>query len=323
MHVTICICTRDRGASITRTLRSVAALDYPDFDALILDQSTRDDTEQAVRSAIAGDARFIYQRSRTRGLSRARNLLIAQARGPIVAFTDDDCEVARDWLAHLVAVFRAYPDVGQICGPVVAPHDTTAGFIPTAGITRLRHIITPWLAWRDCGIGANMAFRVEALRRVGPFDEVLSAGAPLYSAEDIDMTYRMLRAGYSVLDLSGAPVIHSGFRSWREGRKHMREAGIAIGACYMKHLRLGDLAALPTLLHHMQRSVVWGRLLTLRRRSGGLFMLACLRGMWLSWKYAIAPRARLYLAAPERAASSSALTAKIRESRWMSPEVAP
>jgi GT2 family glycosyltransferase len=296
MHVTVCICTRNRGASIVATLRSVAALDYPDFDVVILDQSARDDTERAIRPTVAGDARFRYHRSRTRGLSTARNLLVAQARGPIVAFTDDDCVVAPGWLSHLVAAFRANPDVGEICGPVVAaPYDETAGFVPTSEITTVRRITTRWLAWRDCGIGANMAFRLNALRRVGPFDEVLSAGAPLYSGEDIDMTYRMLRAGFSVLDLPGLSVVHSGFRSWEVGTRHMREAGISVGACYLKHLRLGDLAVLPTLAHYMLRAVRWDRLLTLRSRSGLRFVLACLWGMRLSFDYAIALGNRTYV----------------------------
>src|SRR5579871_5079677 len=91
MHVTVCICTRNRGSSIATTLRSVAASTYKDFDAVIVDQSTTDETAEAVRAVIAEDERFRYLRSQAVGASAARNVAIAQACGPLIAFTDDDC----------------------------------------------------------------------------------------------------------------------------------------------------------------------------------------------------------------------------------------
>src|SRR5690349_3490688 len=114
MHVTVCICTRNRGASIVATLRSLDASSYTDFDVVIVDQSTGDETAQAIRAATDGDARFSYLRSTSVGLAAARNLALAQARGPIIAFTDDDCEVSPQWLAALVDIFQQNADVGAV-----------------------------------------------------------------------------------------------------------------------------------------------------------------------------------------------------------------
>src|SRR6516162_6518530 len=97
MHVTVCIATRNRGSSVADTLRSLGASRYRDFDTVIVDQSVDDTTEQAVRLC-ADDLAITYVRSASAGLSHARNLCIEHASGPIVAFTDDDCEVGEDWL---------------------------------------------------------------------------------------------------------------------------------------------------------------------------------------------------------------------------------
>ncbi len=301
MHVTVCICTRNRGASIVATLRSLVASTYSDYDVVIVDQSTSDETAQAVQTVVAEDQRFRYLRSATVGLSAARNVAIGQARGPIIAFTDDDCEVSPTWLAALVGLFSRYPDAGEICGPVqAAPHDRTQGYIPTYEVPRFKCIASPWLKWREGGIGANMTFRQEALQAAGPFDEVLGAGSLLPSCEDGDMTYRILKAGYRVLNAPEVLVIHYGFQSFAHGKSLVRQTYLAVSAAYMKHLRAGDLAVLPTLLNFwLFHCISWKDLFLLRKRSGlGRFVYYG-RGMIESFRYPIDSRRRLYLPRPE------------------------
>jgi GT2 family glycosyltransferase len=295
MHVTVCVCTRNRGDSVVTTLRSILACNYADFDVVVVDQSLADDTETAVREIEAAAGRITYVRSASRGSSAAHNIAIAYASGPLLAFTDDDCAVAVDWLTRLVDYFRTYPEAGLICGPVYpAPHDQTAGFIPTAEFPRLKTIVSPWTNWRERGIGANMALRRKTLEEVGPFDEALGTGGPLYASLDRDMTYRVLRAGYTVLDVPDAAVTHYGFRTWQEGRLMMRRVGIGIGATYMKHLLLGDLAVLPTLLIVWVRCIHWRRALLLRPHSGIACFLYYALGMALSLRYPKDPRTRTY-----------------------------
>jgi glycosyltransferase involved in cell wall biosynthesis len=301
MHVTVCICTRNRGSSIATTLRSVAASTYKDFDAVIVDQSTTDETAEAVRAVIAEDERFRYLRSQAIGASAARNVAIAQARGPLIAFTDDDCEVHPEWLAVLVDLFCQYPDAGEVCGPVLpAPHDLSQGYIPTYEVRRFERIRSPWAMWRAGGIGANMAFRLEALRAVGPFDELLGPGTSLCNCEDGDMTYRVLKAGYSVMNTPDASVVHYGFRTFEQGKMLVRNTFLAISAAYMKHVRMGDLAILPTIFYlWFWKCISWKDLLLLRRRSGLGRFLYYSRGFFVSFRYPIDRATRLYRPRPE------------------------
>ncbi len=273
MHITVIICTRDRGAGIADTLRSLQASTYRDFDTLVVDQSRDDTTEQAVRAAMGAMSDLSLVRTGTAGLSRARNLALAQARGPVVAFTDDDCRVAPEWLERLAGYFAEQSHVGVICGEVrSSPHDTSRGFVPTFPVRRPRLISTPWLAWRGRGIGANMALRLDTIKATGPFDDMLGAGSALHSAEDYDMGYRVLHAGFAVLCVPDAYVIHDGFRAWGDARGLMRRSAFGIAAANVKHLRWGEIPLVPTFLHDWVHGVSWGKLLRLQRGSGLAYM---------------------------------------------------
>jgi len=296
MHVTVCICTRNRGESIAVALRSVLNATYDDFDVVVVDQSASDETAEAVRRLAGDDPRVTYMRSNTVGSGVAHNIAVANARGPIVSFTDDDCEVCPDRLRLFARHFAENPDVGQIFGAVYAgPHDASASFVPDYPVPHFKRVTNPWLKWRERGIGANMAFRKEALEAAGPFDEVLGPGAPLYACLDGDMTYRVLRAGYTVLNVPDAYVIHHGFRPWAEGQRMMRRVGMGVGAAYMKHLRLGDLAVLPTLVAEGLRCIAWQRLLLARWRHVGFARFyGYLKGMAASFQYGIDRDTRTY-----------------------------
>lgn len=296
MHVTVCIATRDRGDQIAATLRSIIKSQFTDWDAVIVDQSEADDTRDAVMRTVGEDSRFRYLRSRSAGSSVARNAALAEARGPLVACTDDDCEVAPDWLGRLEGYFRADADVGMIYGAVLpGPHDPRCGFISTYPVPRFKRIATPWLRWQERGIGANMAFRLDAVRMVGGFDDVLGAGGPLCAGLDFDLTYRMLKGGFAVLNVPDAVVIHHGFRPWSVGSSLMYGVGIGVGATYMKHLRLGDVAALPTFLIEGLRCISWRRVLLARGRIGLRRFLGYGKGSLLSFRYPIDRKRRAYI----------------------------
>jgi len=295
MHVTVGICTRNRGERIGRTVASILASDYQDFDVIVADQSVTDEAADAVRQAAGCDSRVTCIRTASVGKSLALNTVIKNARGPVVAFTDDDCDVSPGWLHSLVSHFTRDPQAGEICGAVLAgPHDARNGYIPDAPIRATTRITSPWARWRERGIGANVAFRLDALQAVGPYDTVLGPGGPLYTGEDFDMTYRMLKAGYAVLDVPDAYVVHHGFRTWEEGRSHMRRTGLAVGAVYMKHLRMGDVAVLPTFVYELVSCISWTRLLTLQPRNGLGRFAGFLTGCLVSFRYQVDRRCRVY-----------------------------
>ena len=294
-HVTVCVCTRDRAVSLETLLRSLARQTYRNVDLIIVDQSATTATAHVVEALRASIPPLTYIHSATTGSATAHNIALRYARGPLIAFTDDDCETPPNWLSLLVAYLADHPAVALVCGDVhSAPHDHTKGFIPTYLARRQRIIASPWRKWRERGIGANMTFRLDALHRIGPFDELLGSGAPLYACLDGDIAYRILRAGYHIATLPSAHVLHHGFRTWDQGRSMMRHVSIGVAAAYTKHLRLGDLAALPTLLIEWSRCVSWPRLLALRPRSGVARFFSYGYGILHSHRFPIDRHLRVY-----------------------------
>jgi len=92
------------------------------FELLIVDQSDDEATERAL-AVYAGDRRFRYIRSSSRGLSAARNVGVEQSTAPIIAFTDDDCRVSTDWLQQITTLFEQEPEAALVFGKVSIPDE--------------------------------------------------------------------------------------------------------------------------------------------------------------------------------------------------------
>src|SRR3981081_230840 len=79
----------------------------------------------------------------------------------------------------------------------------------------------------------------------------MGGGGTFQGAADFDLIYRVLGAGYAMLQLPEARVIHHGFRDWEAGRRTTRGRYMGIGAAYTKHVRLGDPVAALLLLQQI------------------------------------------------------------------------
>lgn len=111
--VTVVIATRDRPASLSRLLACVKAQDLTDFECIIVDDASRDDTLAAYDGIWQElDSRFRLERApftTAQGPSFARNRGIALAAAPLIAFCDDDDRWIRsDHLSTAVAAMRRH-----------------------------------------------------------------------------------------------------------------------------------------------------------------------------------------------------------------------
>src|SRR2546429_475015 len=107
MHVSAIICTRNRPDLIGAAVASVSANTYPDFELLVVDQSTDERTGHIVRALAASHPNLRYMHTEIAGLSRAYNIGIRETTSEILAFTDDDCVAPADWIESIVSVFGA------------------------------------------------------------------------------------------------------------------------------------------------------------------------------------------------------------------------
>jgi glucosyl-dolichyl phosphate glucuronosyltransferase len=238
--VSVVVATWNRSAAVRTALDSLTALDARGgvtFEIVVADNGSRDNTRAVVEFVAASAAVPVrYVLEPRRGVSYARNAGIAAATAPIVAFTDDDQDVAPDWLAVISRVFREHTDVDGIGGRVrprwvhpPPPWITQSVWGPISIIDRGP---TPFCVTRErwmCLPGGNMAWRRQALIDLGGF-------SPEYPrSQDRELTVRALLAGRTAMYVPDMIVYHhidgrrltkGFFRQWSRTEGRMR-AGYA------------------------------------------------------------------------------------------------
>ena len=217
-EVSIIIGSHNRSQSLRRTLESLCQLEYAQngFEVIVVDDGSTDGTSHMLdKFSQRVPFPFRYGRQKNEGISSARNRGIKMSRGEILAFTDDDCIVASDWLKHLTAHLNS-DDVGVVGGPEKIPRTSPLlsrgvgyivnSFIGAAGLFRGEGLRLGIFYPKGC----NMALPKRVLHQVGLFDEKLMPG------EDVELGYRIRKAGYKIKYAPDATVVHQRKISLRE-----------------------------------------------------------------------------------------------------------
>jgi glycosyltransferase involved in cell wall biosynthesis len=102
---------------VRRSLESIRAQSFNDFECIVVDESTRQELADACSSICAEDARFMYIHPPERlGLSKSLNLAISKARGHLIARFDSDDICLPQRLELQVAFLQAHPEVSVVGG---------------------------------------------------------------------------------------------------------------------------------------------------------------------------------------------------------------
>jgi glycosyltransferase involved in cell wall biosynthesis len=239
VQITVVVCTRNRGDSAVQALETIFENTYPNYEVIVVDQSTNDETELAI-APFKQYPNFRYIHSETIGTGRSRNIGLLNATGDIVAYTDDDCSVPPDWLEATAKIFIQHPRVALVYFNVEAgPHDTEAGYIPDFIVEKNRMLHTLRDSFPGLGLGAGMALRREAFIQMGGFDNNLGPGSKFRAAEDRDIAIRALIFKWWVYHSNDVSLVHFGFRPWQAGIEHSRRDWYGLGATYIKAVRCG------------------------------------------------------------------------------------
>ncbi|HWB36149.1 MAG TPA: glycosyltransferase family A protein, partial [Rugosimonospora sp.] len=116
-----------RGELLERSIGALAALDYPEFEVIVVDNRPDGTAERAVLHQRLGALPGVRVVSEAYpGISAARNRGVRDARGGIVAFTDDDAVTDPNWLWAFAARFAAEPELACVTGPMLPAELETA-----------------------------------------------------------------------------------------------------------------------------------------------------------------------------------------------------
>jgi FkbM family methyltransferase len=191
--VDLVVATVGRRLELERFLESVASQSYRNVRVIVVDQND-DDRLDPVLERLRGRLSILRLRS-ARGLSRARNVGLAQVAGDVVAFPDDDCWYPEDLLGNVVQMLEAHPEWSGLSvraldargRPSSMQWDRSAGPIGRYSI------------WRRA-ISFGIFLRSSAVEAVDGFAEDLGqgAGTPWGSGEESDFLLRILDAGFRI-----------------------------------------------------------------------------------------------------------------------------
>jgi|GEM_PF-325469 len=219
-RVSVVIPVRNCRDTIGKCLSALAGLKHTSYEVIVLDDGSTDETPEICESN-----QWVRTIRLCRGgPSRARNQGISLAAGELVAFTDGDCIVDRQWLNELESGFFS-DDVAGVGGDQEStPDETFFGrlvqeFFKCVGFMTGYIKDGTILAETDHNPSCNSMYRKAALAEVGGFDETLFPG------EDVDLDHRIRARGYKLVFNPAARVAHYRPATLRRFASMMRRYG--------------------------------------------------------------------------------------------------
>ncbi len=201
--VSVVIPTRDRADLVGKAVGSALGQTLRDIEVIVVDDGSRDNTREAVKSF--GDPRVVYVRHRaSRGGSAARNTGITSARGNYIAFLDSDDEWLPEKLERQVSkIAAASADVGIVYTGywIVGNGNRELGPVPgKKGYIFEDELLTDYVSPTSCVLVKKRCFE-----RVGGFDESLPA------RQDYDLWMRLSK--YFCFEYVKEPLVNIFFDS--------------------------------------------------------------------------------------------------------------
>jgi len=253
-EVTVAVVVKDRVAMMERCLDGIARQVGPSYEVVVIDNESNDGTwELLTERAAASNGRMRVRR--TPGtVGHVRNVALAEANAPVIAYVYSDCVPEPGWLAAGLQALERDPTLGVVQGRTRPDPASRRGSWPaTQDIPRLSGL------YEAC----NIFYRADVLRDAGGFDESIG-----FFGEDVSAGWNVLRLGHRAEFVPEAIVNHAITNpgiAW-----HLKRASL-----YWKWNRL--VRRFP----EMRRELLWYRLF-LRPRSAWFLgsVVALVAGRW-------------------------------------------
>ena len=210
----VVVCAYNAEATLRECLEAATAVDYPDFEVIVVDDGSTDATAQ-----IARDCGVRVLSTENQGLAAARNLGLEVSRGDVVAYLDSDAYPDVDWLKHLAAALVDGDHAG-VGGPNIPPDGDgwVADCVAKSPGGPIHVLLSDRVA--EHIPGCNMAFWRSSLEAVGGFDPRFRI-----AGDDVDICWKLQERGWTLGFSPGAVVWHHRRGSIRTYLKQQLEYG--------------------------------------------------------------------------------------------------
>ncbi len=220
--ISVIIPTYNREDALRDSIADVLKQDYPNFEAIVVDQTATHKPEiQQYLAEMSNQGKIRWFRVNWASLPGARNYAVRRAKGEIILFIDDDVQLPENFLANHAKNYQDNPEIGAIAGRVfdrMKLTDSQGNLI----IEQLPpEAMDPGIAWYYIDLvhtvkpqqvlsarGCNMSFRQEIFTQHGlKFDERFRGSAV---REESDFCLRLRSTGYKIWYDPEAHLVHLG-----------------------------------------------------------------------------------------------------------------
>jgi glycosyltransferase involved in cell wall biosynthesis len=213
-NVSVIVPVYNAQETIRECISSLLELNYPkgNLELIFVNNASTDKTPEILKQ-YCNHIRILHEAKK--GPGAARNTGVLNARGEVIAFTDSDCVVDRDWLLNLIPSLQD-PCVGIVGGTILAKRPCNE--IERFGEAIHDHDMAINLYKPPAVITMNWTSRLSVLKEVNLFDESFTR------CEDVDLSYRILQSGYRFAFKPQAVIYHRNESTYsglfREGFLH-------------------------------------------------------------------------------------------------------
>ncbi|MFX0049010.1 MAG: glycosyltransferase [Candidatus Hermodarchaeota archaeon] len=192
--VSIIIPIKNRVNYLPNLIKNLANLDYPQYEIIIVDDYSTDNSKELLKQYPVKSISL----QKSVGSAKARNIGIKEAKYDIIALTDSDCFVSRNWLKNLVPFLDRYDLVG---GKVIFHDDIENKLNPSLSDETIINKDSPVNFINT----SNMVFNKDLWNQTGGFLD--------YRLEDVEFSWRLLKRDYKLGYSPKGLVIHHGMRT--------------------------------------------------------------------------------------------------------------
>lgn len=241
MEFSIIIAVRDEINYIKKCIKSVFNQDYKEkYEVIVIDGMSKDGTYETLKD-LKKKYNFKLLRNPTLNAAAGRNTGIKESKGKYIAFIDGDAVAAKNWLTQIKKTFQKHKKVAGVGGPDHLPEDSSEkskmiGYVMTSPLTRggklnpsTQHSLMEEEKHVDHIPTCNLCLKKEVFKKIGLFDEKFVKG------QDLELNYRVRKAGYKILYSPNIEVVHYRKQHIRDFAKQILKWAKAKIAINKKH----------------------------------------------------------------------------------------